>query len=202
MNRRSVVIARITCSTIAALGPCLADAAAHPWFIGAAAGQARPELAYSTALVERVDDAAVAWRAFAGRRLGRHFALAVGYADLGEVTLSGSSFGGFGDRTEVRLMELTSLGLWPVTASLELGALVGYARWDQDVTQRAFGETARFSASGSSASFGIGGHWWVTDRLGLQLEWRRYARVGKRAETGREDRWDIATLGVSWRFGS
>lgn len=201
MTPRAVIVAATTGWAIAALGQGLAHAEANPWFAGVAAGQARPDLSYPTALVERVDDDAVAWRAFAGRRLGRHFALALGYADLGEVTLSGSSFSGFSDRTEVRLVELTGLGLWPVTASLELYALVGYARWDQDVTQQAFGETARFSASGSSASFGIGGHWWVTDRLGLLLDWRRYDEIGHRAKTGREDRWDVATLGASWRFG-
>lgn len=201
MNVRARVIVAMGCWMAAPLSPAPAHSETGPWFIGAAAGQARPDLSYSTALVERVDDDAVAWRAFAGRRFGRHFAASLSYADLGEVTLSGSRFGGFRDRTEVRLLELTGIGLWPVTARLELYALLGYAHWEQGVTQQAFGETARFSASGQSASLGFGAAWWLSDTLGLQLEWRRYDDIGQVDRTGREDRWDSVTLGVSGRFG-
>jgi hypothetical protein len=201
MNLHPAALVTISGIAITALAPGLAHAETKDWFVGTAAGQSRPDWSYSTALVERVDDEATAWRAFAGRRFGRHFAASLSYADLGEVTLSGSSFGGFSDRTEVTLVELTAIGLWPMTTTIEVYALVGYAHWEQDVTQQAFGESARFSASGQSASLGLGAAWWFTDALGLQLEWRRYDEIGEFEKTGRENRWDVAMLGVNWRFG-
>ena len=176
------------------------DGDAH-WFIGAGAGQAKIHDYALEGDADRLDDTPTAWRFFAGRRFDRHFALGLGYVDFGEVEASGTSFGGFNDRIEAQAIEILGFGLWPVTDAIELYAVAGYVHWEQDVTQTVTGVTERFDASGQSTSLGLGASWWVTDSLALQLEWRRYVEIGEFEKSGRENRWDVATLAVSWRFG-
>lgn len=168
--------------------------------MGAAAGQATIDDYALESEADRLDDTPTVWRVFAGRRFDRHFALGLGYVDFGEVEASGTSFGGFSDRVKVEAIEILGLGIWPVAPAIALYGIAGYVHWEQDVTQTVTGVTERFDASGQSASLGVGAYWWITDSLGLQLEWRRYVEIGEVERTGRENRWDIGTLGVSYRF--
>lgn len=176
------------------------DAEAN-WLLGVGVGQAWIDDYALEGDADRLDDTPTAWRVFAGRRFGRHFALGLGYVDFGEVEASGASFGGFGDRIEVTAVELLGVGFWPITPAIELYGIAGYVHWDQDVTQTVTGVTERFSASGQSASLGGGGQWWISDSLAAQIEFRRYVEIGEFDKTGRENRWDVATLGLTWRFG-
>lgn len=199
MNTRT--LAACVAALVAACGlPAQADNGEAHWFIGAGAGQAGIDDYALESEADRLDDTPTAWRIFAGRRFDRHFALGLGYVDFGEVEASGVSFGGFSDRIEVQALEILGIGIWPVTRAIEVYAIAGYVHWEQDVTQTVTGVTERFSASGQSASLGVGANWWVTDSLGLQLEWRRYVELGEFEKTGRENRRDVVTLGVSWRF--
>jgi OmpA-OmpF porin, OOP family len=184
----------------AASGPACASEKAT-WFVGAAAGQSRVGDYQLERYADRLDDTSTSWRVFGGWRADRHFALGAGYVDLGSVTSSGAEFGGFKDRVEATAFELLGYGIWPLSERFEVYAVAGYVYWDQDVRTTVVGDTTRGSASDDSYSLGLGANAWVSERFGLQLEWRRYAEIGDLAETGRENRWDVATLGVVLRFG-
>ena len=200
MNTRT--LAACAAALFAATGvPAQAEDDEAHWFIGAGAGQASIDGYALESEADRLDDTPTAWRIFTGRRFDRHFALGISYVDFGELKAAGASFGGFSDRVEVQAIEILGFGLWPVTDAVEIYAVAGYAHWEQDVTQTVTGVTERLSSSGQSASLGLGASWWLTESLGLQLEWRRYVEIGDFEKTGRENRWDLATLGVSWRFG-
>jgi opacity protein-like surface antigen len=196
-------LTRVACASalLVAYGvPAQADNRGAYWFLGAGAGQASIDDYGLASEADRLDDTPTAWRIFAGRRVDRHFALGLGLVDFGEVEASGTSFGGFADRVEVQAIEILGFGLWPVTEAIEIYAVAGYVHWEQDVTQTVTGVTERFDASGQSASLGVGASWWITDSLALQLEWRRYVEIGELETTGRENRWDVATLSIGWRF--
>lgn len=171
------------------------------WTLGAAAGRSAPESSYDRRIVERIDFRGVAWRAVATRRLNQHVAFGLGYSDLGAIELSGSSYAGFRDRTHITLFDVQAIALWPIATRIEIYGTAGLARWDQRLTQSSFGQTVRFSATGSSFAFGAGASWWLSDALGLQLEWRIYRSAGDYSRTTREDDWQILTLGSQWRMG-
>lgn len=198
---RAPTLLACTASLLAAWAlPAQAENGDAHWFIGAGAGQASIGDYRLASAADALEDTPTAWRVFAGRRFGRNFALALGYSDFGEVEASGTSFGGFSDRIEVRAIEILGIGVWPISAAIELYGVAGYAHWEQDVRQTVAGFTERFDASEQSASLGVGANWWLSGSLGLQFEWRRYVEIGDVERTGRENRWDVATLALTWRF--
>lgn len=198
MSRR--IIAAF-CGSMLAATAGLAHAESASWFAGAAVGQSWAYEYQLERYADRLDDSSTSWRVFGGWRADRHFALGAGYVDLGTITASGAEFGGFKDRVEATAFELLGYGIWPISERYEVYAVAGYVYWDQDVRTTVVGHTTRASASDDSYSLGLGANAWVSERFGLQLEWRRYGEIGNVAETGRENHWDVATLGVAFRFG-
>lgn len=199
MNGRALVV-------VAALAlPAAAVAQENGrWFAGGGAGLSRLDGYELETLASDVDDEDIGWRAFAGRHFGRYFALGIGYLDFGTIEASGTLGTpalALTDRVAVNGVEVTAIGVWPITERIELYGTASYLRWDQDVTTTLGNQQVRASASDSSTGLGGGLHFWWRDDLAITFDARRYVEVGDSAVTEREHRRDLFTAGVTFRFG-
>jgi len=203
MIRRTIEsLAVLAC--VLALGVVPAAHAQPQWFAGVGVGLSQVDHYELKPWTTDLDDRDTAYRAFGGRQFSRNFALSVGYADFGMLESAGSIPelpADFSDRLEASGTELSAIGLWPITERVELYGTASYLRWDQTVVSLVNGTPLHFEATGGA--FGLGGGMNIRwrDDLAITLDARRYVNVGDREATGRENRRDLFTAGLTWRFG-
>lgn len=130
------------------------------------------------------DDEESAWRFFGGYRAHRNFALELGYIDIGEMDIGGTT-------ANTSAWELVGLGIMPMTPTVSLyGKLGGYRG-----TAKGGGITERRN----DLTFGLGAQYDASRNLGIRLEWQRYTDFGGGAFGAVSDQ-DLISLNAIYRF--
>lgn len=142
------------------------------------------------------DDNDTAWRAFGGYQFNRHFALELGFADLGATTGSGS-VGSFSVEAK-EAWDLTGVISIPLATRLAALLRIGAHRTRTTIDEQgpAFGSIHE-AKTGSSFSYGLGAEYSL-GKLGVRAEWQRYDNIdsGQRGETDV----DVFNVGLLFRF--
>jgi len=205
-----------------------AFAQAGGWYAGLAGGQSRTDreivrtreetLQFAPVVQSDFDAKGDAWKAFAGYRFTPYVALEAAYADLGRDRMS--SFlpanvsqlaGAFTIDRRVEAYGADVVATLPIGPRFALlaragayrahvrsdVALEGNVAFSDDPTAR----SRRITDDRTIAHYGVGGEWRFGPRIGLRLEWERFANAGsafaanESGRTGRADT-DAVTLGV------
>ena len=142
------------------------------------------------------DDTDTAWRAFGGYQFNRHFALELGFANLGAATGSGA-VGSFSVEAK-EAWDLTGVISMPLATRLSALLRIGAHRTRTTIDEQGPGFGAIHEAkTGSSFSFGLGAEYSL-GKLGVRAEWQRYDNIdsGQRGETDV----DVFNVGLLFRF--
>jgi OOP family OmpA-OmpF porin len=174
-----------------------APAAAQSWYAGGAIGEATAK-DFCTDLTGpgiSCEDSDRAWKVFAGREFTPHFALEIGYADLGAVRASGP--GGF-ISAEASAFDIVAIGSLPLADRFAIYGKAGFYRGEVDARIDTVTLTDSASETNTDITFGAGLRFNVSPALAVRAEWQRYADIGG-SETGESDV-DVLSIGVLFRF--
>jgi OmpA-OmpF porin, OOP family len=137
------------------------------------------------------DDKDSAWKILGGYQFNRHFAVELGYTDLGEVSASGP---GGSASIESSAFEVVAVGMMPIADKFAIYGKLGMYRGETDAS----GPGGSISESTTDLTFGIGARYDFTRNLGVRAEWQKYSDVGG-GEIGEADV-DVISVGVIFRF--
>lgn len=137
------------------------------------------------------DDKDTAWKILGGYQFNRHFAVELGYTDLGEVSASGP---GGSVSVESSAFEVVAVGMMPIADKFSIYGKLGVYRGETDASAPG----VSISESTTDLTFGIGARYDFTRNLGVRAEWQKYSDVGG-GEIGEADV-DVISVGVIFRF--
>lgn len=159
-----------------------------------------------------LDDSDTGFGAAVGYQVNENFAAELSYVELGDIDYraSGTVTDGFSDMSsEFALGQSASgpvfslLGIWPVGSRFSVFGRAGIALIDVDADIRLAIDDAEAADSASTQRsnlvYGVGAEYALGSRIGLRLEWDRYAEVGSEELTGDIDI-DHVSLGVRYSF--
>jgi OOP family OmpA-OmpF porin len=191
---------------VGALALLVAPAWAGTFYLGAGAGESSTDdlsvadLDDGSFVDGSLDDSDTAIKAFVGYRFLKFVAIEVGYVDLGEFTIEGTSDGSGPDffagpvdaAAEVDGYDVSVLGILPIGKRLKVFARAGYYLWDSEVTVSNGGLSLSEDDDGEDTLIGAG----ASFRLG--------AGIDVRAEYEQFDvddiTVDVISAGLTWRF--
>ncbi|MEB4592837.1 outer membrane beta-barrel protein [Candidatus Thiothrix sp. Deng01] len=139
----------------------------------------------------------LAWKAFGGVRFNPMFGAELGYYDLGDSSLNGSTGGAPAKlETSTTGTAITGVGYVPLTSQIEAFGKAGAIAWDQKHSKLS-GTTASQSAeSGTSALLGGGAQYQLNSNLFLRGEWEHMFNIG--SDSAYETDADLYSVGVSY----
>jgi Outer membrane protein beta-barrel domain len=197
MNRS--LLAVLVFGVCSAAGTAYAQDNPAGFYLGAGVGQFNvniDDINQTDNAIERLDDDDRAWKAFAGYRFGRFFAVEAAYIDFGTPNSRSSASGSSGDyRVKLSGFAPYVIGTLPI-GPIELFAKVGYYFYDVDLKVDIDDPLAPdFDSSKSAEDLLYGGGIGATffQRLNVRLEYERIdSDVIKDA--------DALWLSGAWRF--
>ena len=164
-------------------------------YAGGSVGQAEyADTCDDFAGVSSCKDHDTGWRAFAGYSYNRNFALELGYADLGEVTVASPGLAFVAKATGFDLSALFSFG---IADRLSLFGRVGGYRMRTQADFSVGGLPGNSGESNTGFTYGAGLEYQLA-KLGLRAEWQRWDNAG--GGTTGEDTIDLYSLGLLLRF--
>lgn len=147
-----------------------------------------------------IDDSDTGIKLFAGTKFTNNIALEGGYADLGEVTMTGfdSFFGNTRTTTDASALFVAVRGIIPLGPDFELFGKAGAHLWSADWSLAATGGSISDDDDGTGFLFGFGGA--VTlGAVQVRGEWERFADIGDLASTDEGD-FDLLSIGILLTF--
>ena len=140
------------------------------------------------------------WRAFAGYQFNRYWAAEIGGGHLGEAegqgTIAGVGSGSF--RLKAYGLDVTAIGSMPISGGVSAFGRFGAYRSRTTLDQQGtFFATTHDAGTNSGFTYGAGLGYNLS-RLGIRVEWQRYANIG--ASTTGTDEIDAFSFGVLFRF--
>lgn len=144
------------------------------------------------------DDSDTAYRIFGGYRFNRNLAAEVGYAELGKVTASGLVLGvPASGNWKARAWDIVAVGMIPLSEQFSLLGKLGVALWRLDASLTATGiGSGSLSPTGTNLTYGVGGQYDFTNKVGMRVEWQDYKDIGDDT-TGKSD---VAVFSASALF--
>ena len=143
-------------------------------------------------VVGSCDDNDTSWRVFGGYQINKWFGVELGYADLGNVSASGTFAGTpFTANASATTIELVGVGTFPINEQFGVFGKLGAHRWDLDVSTTVAGTPFSRSGTGTDLTYGVGLQVNITKNISARLEWQRYNDVGDTGPT------DVDTFGAS-----
>jgi OOP family OmpA-OmpF porin len=162
-------------------------------FIGASAGQATHDMACPAG--STCDNTDTAWKIYGGLEVNEYIAMEVGYADLGEVKVSGTPSG----TAEVNGMTIQVIGTYALNPSFSLIGRGGMNILNLEKNGSIAGASNNVGDTDVAWSLGLGGQYNLSKSVGLRVEWERYFKVGDQDTTGETDV-DLISAGVVFKF--
>jgi len=138
------------------------------------------------------DDKDSAWKILGGYQFNKHFAVELGYTDLGEVSASG---GGVNAAVEATAFEVVAVGILPLADKFSLYGKIGMYRGDTELTSNV---GVNESETNNDMTFGFGVRFDFTKNLGVRAEWQKYQDLGG-GNIGESDV-DVISIGLIWKF--
>ncbi|MDH3314343.1 MAG: outer membrane beta-barrel protein [Gammaproteobacteria bacterium] len=138
------------------------------FYVGAGAGFTSIDLCGDPALAGATscDDDDVGFKVFGGFKFNQYFGAEIGYADLGEVSVSGP---GGTATAEVDGFQFAAVGSYPIEQFSLLGK-VGFFAWDGEIST----PIGSFDDDGTDFMFGLGGAFHFTPQFSVRGEWERF----------------------------
>jgi OmpA-OmpF porin, OOP family len=179
-------------------GQAYSQAGDRGWYLGGSIGQAELK-DWCEGVTVSCDKKDNTWRLFGGYQINPHFAVELGYADLGGTTISGGAVSASADTTAWDLVGIAGIPFGRFSAYGKLGAYRG--KLDASSTVAAFGFSSTGSASESTTdvTYGLGVKFDITRSFSVRGEWQRYLNFGGNKVGGETDV-DVFNLGLMVRF--
>ena len=184
-------VARIACTAFALLFASTAWSQDAGFYIGGAIGQAeQADQCSNPGPGVSCDNKDSAWKIFGGFQINRHFAVELGYANLGEAT---ASLGAASAADEATAFELAALGMLPIGDRFAIFGKAGLYRGELERTSNNL-LVQTGSNEQTDFTFGVGVRFDVTHNIGVRAEWQRYIDLGEITDV------DLISVGVQFRF--
>ncbi|MDX1527701.1 MAG: outer membrane beta-barrel protein [Gammaproteobacteria bacterium] len=138
------------------------------FYVGAGGGFTSVDLCGDPALAGATscDDDDVGFKVFGGLKVNQYFGAEIGYADLGEASVSGP---GGTATAEVDGFQFAAVGSYPIEQFSLLGK-VGFYIWEGEIST----PVGSFDDDGTDFMFGIGGAFHFSPQLSIRGEWERF----------------------------
>ena len=168
-----------------------AASAQTSWYFGAGAGEAESDVSLSelddgSLISGSVDDSDTGTKFFVGFRFSEKVAVEGALVDLGETSIDATSNGsGFlfaagpaSAEVDVDGINIALVGIWPVGEKVDVIGKLGFFAWDADASasNSAFGSVS-IDDDGTDPMFGVGGQFRVGKKVGIRVEFERFADV-------------------------
>lgn len=142
------------------------------------------------------DDSDSAWKILGGYQFNRNLAVEVGYANLGEITITG---GGSRLVVETTAWDLVGVGSFPINNQFSVYGKLGFHSSETEIGSA--------KDDGIDLTYGIGVRYDFSRNLGVRAEWQRYGSVAAPAATSgalsaraQEFDIDVLSLGLVYKF--
>lgn len=162
-------------------------------FIGASAGQSTFDI--SCPAGSSCDDTDTAYKIYGGLEVNEYISMEVGYADLGETSVTGATTG----TAEVNGMTLAMVGTFAVSPSITLIGRGGMNILNLEVNETTGGVPSNDGDTDVAWSLGLGAQYNFTKSVGLRVEYERFFDVGDADTTGETDV-DLISAGIVFKF--
>ena len=162
-------------------------------FIGASVGQASVDVSCPAA--SSCDDTDTAWKIYGGLEVNEFISMEVGYADLGEATVTGATTGS----ADVNGMTIAVVGTYAITPSFTLLGRGGMNILNLEVNETTGGVSTNDGDTDVAWSLGLGAQYNLNKSVGLRVEYERFFNVGDANTTGEADV-DLISAGVVFKF--
>ena len=139
------------------------------------------------------DDKDTAWKILGGYQFNRHFAVELGYTDLGEASASGF---GVNAAIEATAFEVVAVGIVPIADKFSVVRQARHVSGRHRIRPATW--AVNESETNNDLTFGFGVRYDFTKNLGVRAEWQKYQDVGG-GEIGETDV-DVISIGVIWKF--
>jgi OmpA-OmpF porin, OOP family len=182
---------------VPSIGMAQGMAADTGWYVGGSIGQS--EIGACDGIGGpgvSCDDKDTSWRILGGYQVNKHFALELGYQQIGEANASGP---GGSIKLEATVMEFVAVGMLPVADRFSVYGKIGLYRGETDASGNTFltGPISE-SESNTDLTFGVGLQFDVARNFGVRAEWQRYQDIGG-GNIGEGDV-DVMSIGLIYRF--
>lgn len=198
MNRSLLAAVVLTLGSAAGVAQAQEDNPSG-FYLGAGVGQFNvqiDDIDQTDNAIERLDDDDRAWKAFAGYRFGRFFALEAAYIDFGSPNTRSEASGSSGDFSlDLQGFAPYVIGTIPL-GPVELFGKIGYYFYDIDLAADIDDPLAPdidSSASDEDLLYGVGVGMTFIQRLNVRLEYERI-------DSDILDDADALWASASWRF--
>jgi len=167
------------------------------FYVGATIGQSKVK-DFCSGFAVPCEDTDTALRILGGYQFNKHFALELGYSQLGEASINNG--GGLFAKVEATAWELVAVGMLPVADRFSIYGKIGMYRADSDFSTNIVlpGLPQSFSESNNDLTFGFGLQFEISRNLALRAEYQRYQDLGG-PQIGESDL-DVMSIGLTYRF--
>ena len=198
MTLKKIALAAALATAGIAASPAMAQSMAdRGGYIGGSFGQSSADCEAGPGA--SCDDKDTSWKVFGGYQINRNFAVELGYANLGELTITS---GPNRLTAESTAWDLVGVGIFPINNQFSIYGKLGLymATVDVSVSPSSAGDSGDDTTNG--LTFGAGVRYNFTRNLGLQAEWQRYGKVeapSGSSLTGDSDL-DVMSIGLIYKF--
>ena len=141
-----------------------------------------------------------AWKIYLGIPFNKNLGLELGYAKLGDQSISGTFKGAPATSRATSTAYLFDLvGNYDFNESFSLLGKAGMHRWGVNSDTTKNGVNATDGADGFDFTYGLGVQYNVSRDVGLRMEWERMNKMGHEGTTGKFDA-NLITIGVVYKF--
>jgi OmpA-OmpF porin, OOP family len=163
------------------------------WYLLADVGQTKIKDAFSDAPAgTSIDDTDTGFKVGGGYMFHKNVGVEAAYVDLGKATATLGSQSAEGKASGEVIAAVLSL---PVGDRFAVLARLGFINATVKVTSPG----ASDSSTDVKATWGIGGAFFITQQLGIRLNYDSYNKLGDKNKTG-ESTVDMISLGVMYKF--
>ena len=142
--------------------------AEQSFYAGASIGQSYVE-ENNVLAGEDFDDEEFAFKAFAGYRFHKNFAVELDYLDYGEP--EDNILGIDTEIDDLYAVAIYGVGILPLTEKFELFVKLGAAYWDGEAKASVMGVSATSDENGTELAYGLGASFAFTDKFALRAEY-------------------------------
>ena len=185
-NVKLLATALLTATSVGLSSSLHAQMSTSNVYLGAGIGQTKFKDACeaSSAAGLSCDDSDTGYRFFGGYQFNRNLAAEIGYAELGKATSSGVVLGvPVSGNWKARVWDVVAVGIMPLNEQFSLLGKLGVALWRLDASLI---PAATSSPTGTDLTWGIGGQYDFTKKVGMRVEWQKYKDIGDDT-TGKSD---------------
>lgn len=192
------MIAGVAAAGLLALAPAAQAQQETGFYLGGTIGQSDADVdCEGTATCDAKD---TAWRIFGGYQINRHFAVEVGYHDLGKVSATFTTPIAGDVSIKSNAWEFLAVGKLPVANQFSLYGKAGLFRGEAKASANVVGlGSGSLKETNIDLTYGFGAQYDFSRQVSIRGEWQRYTNLGDNATIGEADI-DVLGVGVLVRF--